>query len=134
LLLLLTDPICAQDCLGRLRLHHGIDHTHISNGHVFGGHLALANLAKFGSTFSPIPFNQLKEFFQHNILELPAEEDRSNIPTIYHAMWLAIVTMTTVGYGDYFPTSLVAWGQKDLVRVAPNREGIKKHKLFTGYI
>eukprot|EP00434_Breviolum_minutum_P009091 symbB.v1.2.008007.t1/scaffold471.1/size199268/13 len=33
-------------------------------------------------------------------------EDRSNIPTIYHAMWLAIVTMTTVGYGDYFPTSL----------------------------
>lgn len=55
------------------------------------------------------------------ILELTAEEDRGNIPTIYHAMWLAIVTMTTVGYGDYFPTSLVAWGQKDLVSAAPNR-------------
>ena len=72
-------------------------------------------------------------------------EDRSNIPTIYHSMWLAIVTMslgvffcscdskfgagrtvqscslavrwslvvcclrTTVGYGDYFPTSIAAW-------------------------
>lgn len=40
------------------------------------------------------------------------EEERSNIPSIYHAMWLAIVTMTTVGYGDYFPTSL-----------APNLDG-----------
>jgi len=36
-------------------------------------------------------------------------EDRGNIPTIYHAMWLAIVTMTTVGYGDYFPTSLAGY-------------------------
>lgn len=36
-------------------------------------------------------------------------EERSNIPTIYHSMWLAIVTMTTVGYGDYFPTSLAGY-------------------------
>eukprot|EP00913_Durusdinium_trenchii_P018398 g17283.t1 len=36
-------------------------------------------------------------------------EERSNIPSIYHAMWLAIVTMTTVGYGDYFPTSLTGY-------------------------
>lgn len=36
-------------------------------------------------------------------------EERSNIPTIYHSMWLAIVTMTTVGYGDYYPTSLAGY-------------------------
>ncbi|CAK9024302.1 DExH-box ATP-dependent RNA helicase DExH15 chloroplastic (ATP-dependent RNA helicase ISE2) (Protein EMBRYO DEFECTIVE 25) (Protein INCREASED SIZE EXCLUSION LIMIT 2) (Protein PIGMENT DEFECTIVE 317) [Durusdinium trenchii] len=48
------------------------------------------------------------------------EEERSNIPSIYHAMWLAIVTMTTVGYGDYFPTSL-----------APNLDGemVAGHEL-----
>lgn len=32
-------------------------------------------------------------------------EPRSNIPTLADAMWLTIVTMTTVGYGDYLPTS-----------------------------
>lgn len=33
-------------------------------------------------------------------------EDRNNIPSMPHALWLAVVTMTTVGYGDYFPKSL----------------------------
>ncbi|CAJ1331319.1 unnamed protein product [Effrenium voratum] len=33
-------------------------------------------------------------------------EDETNIPTLHHAMWLAIVTMTTVGYGDFYPRSL----------------------------
>ena len=26
-------------------------------------------------------------------------EDRNNIPSMPHALWLAVVTMTTVGYG-----------------------------------
>jgi len=34
-------------------------------------------------------------------------EDRSNIPSMPHCLWLALVTMTTVGYGDYYPKS---WG------------------------
>lgn len=32
-------------------------------------------------------------------------EPKENVPTLLHAMWLTIVTMTTVGYGDMIPVS-----------------------------
>ncbi|CAE7451232.1 KCNB1 [Symbiodinium natans] len=44
--------------------------------------------------------------FSATIIYLVESED--NIPTLQHALWLAIVTVTTVGYGDYFPKS--PWG------------------------
>ena len=33
-------------------------------------------------------------------------EPKENIPSMPHALWLSIVTMTTVGYGDFYPVSL----------------------------
>ena len=35
-------------------------------------------------------------------------EPRSRIPSMPHSVWLALVTMTTVSYGDFFPVTF--WG------------------------
>eukprot|EP00434_Breviolum_minutum_P011943 symbB.v1.2.010530.t1/scaffold641.1/size177546/4 len=36
-------------------------------------------------------------------------EDDENIPYLQQAIWLAIVTMTSVGYGDFYPKTLVGY-------------------------
>lgn len=36
-------------------------------------------------------------------------EDKKNIPYFQQAMWLAIVTMTSVGYGDFYPETLMGY-------------------------
>eukprot|EP00928_Gymnodinium_smaydae_P021319 TRINITY_DN18301_c0_g2_i1.p1 TRINITY_DN18301_c0_g2~~TRINITY_DN18301_c0_g2_i1.p1 ORF type:complete len:516 (+),score=47.11 TRINITY_DN18301_c0_g2_i1:111-1658(+) len=46
-------------------------------------------------------------------------EPRSNVETISHAMWLTLVTMSTVGYGDVYPeTQLGRWVTTILIVVS----------------
>lgn len=45
-------------------------------------------------------------------------ETRSNIPSIQHSLWLCLVTMTTVGYGDYVPKSAGGYVIMSLLTIA----------------
>ncbi|MDY6969984.1 MAG: ion channel [Spirochaetota bacterium] len=60
--------------------------------------------------FSIAIFYVEKEYIIYKIEDGNKVEDSdnsSNIRTIYDSVWWAIVTSTTVGYGDYFPKSFI---------------------------
>ena len=41
------------------------------------------------------------------ILILYVEADKGNIKTAEHALWWSYCTLTTIGYGDFYPTTTV---------------------------
>ena len=70
-----------------LKRRHGRTRTHVG----LGQKSALLTVLRIGIA---------------NVVLLPMSQDRSNIPSMQHCIWLTMVTMTSVGYGDYYPTSL----------------------------
>ncbi|MEX2592626.1 MAG: ion transporter [Anditalea sp.] len=83
-----------------------------------------------GTVFSAALFAVLMFIFS-SIAVLQVEDDpKSNITTAGDALWWTYVTITTVGYGDYFPVTL----EGRLIAVVLMTTGVGLFGTFTAYV
>ncbi len=82
------------------------------------------------ATFSFIVLVMLVSMGAGSLLILNLESETGNITTPEEAIWWSFVTVTTVGYGDYYPVT--TWGR--LVAGALSVCGIGMFGVFTGWI
>ncbi|WAR22692.1 KCNA2-like protein [Mya arenaria] len=45
----------------------------------------------------------------YGIMLFAAEAEKDNFQNVFTAMWWALITMTTIGYGDYYPTTALGY-------------------------
>ena len=82
------------------------------------------------ATFSFIVLVMLVSMGAGSLLILNLESETGNITTPEEAIWWAFVTVTTVGYGDYYPVT--TWGR--LVAALLSVCGIGMFGVFTGWV
>ncbi len=82
------------------------------------------------ATFSFIVLVMLVSMGAGSLLILNLEAETGNITTPEEAIWWAFVTVTTVGYGDYYPVT--TWGR--LVAALLSVCGIGMFGVFTGWV
>lgn len=82
------------------------------------------------ATFSLIILVMLVSMGAGSLLILNLEDEAGNITTPEEAIWWAFVTVTTVGYGDYYPVT--TWGR--LVAALLSVCGIGMFGVFTGWV
>ena len=82
------------------------------------------------ATFSFIVLVMLISMGSGSLLILNLESGTGNITTPEEAIWWAFITVTTVGYGDYYP--ITTWGR--LVAALLSVCGIGMFGVFTGWV
>lgn len=82
------------------------------------------------AAFSFIVLVMLVSMGAGSLLILNLESETGNITTPEEAIWWAFVTVTTVGYGDYYPVT--TWGR--VVAALLSVCGIGMFGVFTGWV
>lgn len=106
-----------------LRILRGIRSTKLILKHLF------QNRAK--GTFASVGMIAFVLVVFSSIVILNCEtSDESNIKTASDALWWSFVTITTVGYGDFYPTTLVG----RIVAAVLMTAGVGLFGTFTAYV
>jgi voltage-gated potassium channel len=106
-----------------LRIMRGVRSTKQIVGFLF------ANRAK--GTFASVALISFVLVVFSSIAMLNCETSPdSNIKTASDALWWSVVTITTVGYGDYYPTTLTG----RIIAVALMTAGVGLFGTFTAYV